>query len=373
MSSPTLAAITLHESGGGVASVSRLIWRVMGDAWGDHRRLVTLTGAPADLDRPRRPTMARRAAFGLRLAAAQSLSPDGWVFFSHLSLARAQRFLPAVVRRRYAVFLHGIEAWRPLNAQEHAVVRGAALRVANSQYTAGQITAANPDIGPIEICPLAYSPGDGTPAASRITAEVPDIGPMAVLLVGRMDAAERYKGHDALLEIWPRIVASRPEARLVFAGDGDDRARLLAKATSLGVAARVTFTGFLTTGALASLYNRAAVFAMPSRGEGFGLVYLEAMRHGLPCIGSTHDAAREVIDDGVSGYLLDQSEGSVLADRITQLLGDEGLRRRLGAAGRLRVEEQFNYRQFAHRLLDLVRQSFGSDVVGVPTVSRALD
>jgi phosphatidylinositol alpha-1,6-mannosyltransferase len=188
-----------------------------------------------------------------------------------------------------------------------------------------------------------------------------------------MDAAERYKGHDALLEIWPRVVASKPGARLVFAGDGDDRARLLAKAASLGMAAHVTFTGFLTASSLANLYGKAAVFAMPSRGEGFGLVYLEAMAHGVPCIGSTHDAAREVIDDGATGFLVDQADGRVLADRITQLLGDDGLRRRFGAAGRRRVEEQFSYRQFSHRLVDLVRRSLGTDVVALPSVSRALD
>jgi len=373
MSTPTLAAITLHESGGGVASVSRLVWRVMGDTWGDHRRLITLSDAPADPDRPKRPTIASRAAFGFRLAAAQTAHPAGWVFFTHLSLARAQRLMPAVLRRQYAVFLHGIEAWRPLNGHEHAVLRGAALRVANSRYTATQIAAANPEIGPIEICPLAYSPAAVTPGTARVTTGAPDVGPKAVLLVGRMDAAERYKGHDELLEIWPRVVASTPDARLVFAGDGDDRARLLTKAASLGVTAHVTFTGFLSTDALASLYNRAAVFAMPSRGEGFGLVYLEAMAHGLPCIGSTHDAAREVIDDGVSGFLVDQADGGILADRITQLLADESLRRRLGGAGRRRVEERFGYRQFSHRLIDLVRRSLGTDVAGVPTVSRALD
>src|SRR5262245_26279930 len=202
MSSPTLAAITLHESGGGVASVSRLVWRVMGETWGDHRRLITLSDAPADPDGPKRPTIGRRAAFGLRLAAAQTAHPDGWVFFTHLSLARAQRLMPAVLRRQYAVFLHGIEAWRPLTEHEHAVLRGAALRVANSRYTATQILAANPEIGPIEVCRLAYSPADAKPATARWTSSAPDIGPKAVLLVGRMDAAERYKGHDELLEIW---------------------------------------------------------------------------------------------------------------------------------------------------------------------------
>ncbi|HKW01235.1 MAG TPA: glycosyltransferase family 4 protein [Vicinamibacterales bacterium] len=373
MASPTLAAVTLHESGGGVASVSRLIWQVMGDTWGDRRRLITLGNAPAYPARRRRPSIAGRAAFGLRLAASQAAHPDGWVFFTHLSLARAQRYVPAMLRRQYAVFLHGIEAWRTLNADEQEILHGAALRVANSRYTASAIAAANPGLGSIEICPLAFAPVDAPSQVKRPCAETPDVGPRAVLLVGRMDAGERYKGHDELLEVWPRVVASTPDARLVFAGDGDDRARLLAKAAALGVASHVIFTGFLPTDGLACLYNSAAVFAMPSRGEGFGLVYLEAMAHGLPCIGSTHDAAREVIDDGATGYLVDQADGHALADRVTKLLVDENLRRRLGAAGRRRVAEQFSYRQFSHRLVDLVRRSLSTDAVGLPSVSRALD
>jgi phosphatidylinositol alpha-1,6-mannosyltransferase len=373
VASPTLAAVTLHERGGGVASVSRLIWQVMGETWGDRRRLITLGGAPSNPGKPRRPSLAGRAAFGLRLAASQAAHPDSWVFFTHLSLARAQRYVPVVLRRQYAVFLHGIEAWRPLNPDEQDILRGAALRVANSRYTASAIAAANPGVGSIDVCPLAFAPVDELPVAPQLTADAPDLGPMAVLLVGRMDAGERYKGHDELLEVWPRVVAARPEARLVFAGDGDDRARLLAKAAALGVAARVTFTGFLPTEGLTRLYNRAAVFAMPSRGEGFGLVYLEAMAHGLPCIGSTHDAAREVIDDGETGFLVDQADGRALADRIAQLLGDDNLRRRLGAAGRRRVAEQFSYEQFSHRLVDLVRRSLSTGAVGLPSVSRVLD
>src|SRR6185295_16066049 len=141
---------------------------------------------------------------------------------------------------------------------EHEILRGAALRVANSRYTASAIAAANPGLGSIEVCPLAFAPVDEPSPARRLCTETPDVGPMAVLLVGRMDAGERYKGHDALLEVWPRVVASRPAARLVFAGDGDDRARLLAKAAALGVASQVTFTGFLPTDGLACLYNRAA-------------------------------------------------------------------------------------------------------------------
>ncbi len=127
-------------------------------------------------------------------------------------------------------------------------------------------------------------------------------------IVARMSSAERYKGHDELLEAWPIVKAHLPDARLVCVGDGDDLPRLQQKAHELGIGSETIFTGFVSADELHGWYDAASVFAMPSRGEGFGLVYLEAMSHGLPCIGSVHDAAGEIIDDGVTGHLVDQSD-----------------------------------------------------------------
>ncbi len=369
MSSPTLAAVTLDESGGGVAAVSRLIWRVMGETWTDRCRLITLGVGPV----PDRPTTADRVKFGLRVGAEQLTRADGWMFFSHLALARTQAYLPAFARRPYVVFLHGIEAWRTLSSSDRDILRRAALRVANSRFTAAEVSAANPGVGPIEVCQLATWP-ESTPGAQALeSSRVPAIGSQAVLLVGRMSSAERYKGHDALLDAWSGVLAAVPGARLVFAGDGDDRVRLAAKAMALGIGERVVFTGFLSMSGLADLYARSQVFAMPSRGEGFGLVYLEAMSHGLPCIGSIHDAAREIINDGETGYLIDQADPVALTARLTALLTDAPTRARLGAAGRHRVEEQFNYPRFAQRLVELVRGAVGVEHAGFAPAARSVD
>ena len=78
-------------------------------------------------------------------------------------------------------------------------------------------------------------------------------------------------------------------------GRGDDVDRLRAKAAALGLGRSVHFPGFLPDAALRAVMRHAAVFAMPSRGEGFGLVYLQAMRAGIPCLGSRDDAAGDVI------------------------------------------------------------------------------
>src|SRR6185436_2909145 len=138
-------------------------------------------------------------------------------------------------------------------------------------------------------------------------------------------------------------VAHVPDAQLLIVGSGDDRQRLEQRAAGSSVALSIIFTGFVDDSALHALYERAAVFALPSRGEGFGLVYLEAMAHRLPCVGSTHDAAGEVILDGQTGRLVEQDDLSAMASAISSLLQDEAERRRMGLAGQERLSNVFSF------------------------------
>lgn len=347
---PAVAAVTLAPEGGGIAAVSRMTWRVLSDRWPDST-LITLVDAAAGPGVPR-PGLASRLRFGAGVLRSQLPGGSGWVFFNHLALARAQQFVPKSIRRPTVVFLHGIEAWRPLPAGTRQMLDDAVLRIANSRHTAELASQANPGLGPVEICPLALERDvDEMDQKDEVPGRA---GAPTVLMLGRMLAAERYKGHDQMLEAWPAVGVKLPTARLVIAGDGDDRPRLEAKARALGVGDRVEFTGFVPDSARDALYRRAQLFAMPSQGEGFGLVYLEAMAHGLPCLGSTQDAAREVIADGVTGYLMNQTDIGGLSSRVVELLTDEPRRRVMGEAGRTRVASRFTYRHFASRLLTLI-------------------
>src|SRR6185369_16030411 len=120
---------------------------------------------------------------------------------------------------------------------------------------------------------------------------------------GRMAASERYKGHDLMLDALPAVIRSAPGTRLVLAGDGDDRARLERRVRDLGLSDDVTFTGFVADSAMRTLYRNAAVFVLPSTGEGFGLVYLEAMREGIPCVAARGSVAEEVFASDDNGVL----------------------------------------------------------------------
>ncbi|MGC4080852.1 MAG: glycosyltransferase family 4 protein [Vicinamibacterales bacterium] len=223
--------------------------------------------------------------------------------------------------------------------------------------------AAHPDIGLVHACPLALLPHE-TPGAHG--EEPLALGPHAVLVVGRMSSGERYKGHDQLIDAWPAVVARVPDAQLVIVGDGDDRARLTARAAAAGsCGASILFTGFIPQADLDALFARAALFALPSRGEGFGLVYLEAMAHALPCVGSIHDAAGDVIVDGVTGRLVDQGDVSNLASTLATLLADAPLRHRMGTAGRERVLAHFTFERFCERALRLIEHAADRQAVAV--------
>jgi phosphatidyl-myo-inositol dimannoside synthase len=346
---PTLAVISLDPAGGGIAVVSRMLWDVFQRQWHQDARLLLLTeGVRA------RPSLAQKVRFALHAARIQALGQTDWILFSHLGLADVQRGLPRKLRARYGIFLYGSEIWRPLTTGERRVLADADLRVAISPFTAARVTDMHPGIGPVEVCPLAL-PSTAPPDPSHAAVDIaPRLGPHAVLVVGRMLNAERYKGHDELIEAWPRIVAHVPDAQLVIAGQGDDVPRLKEKAARSSVGRSITFVGFVSPEARDALYERAALFALPSRGEGFGLVYLEAMSHRRACVGSVHEAARDVIVDGRTGRLVDQDNRDMMADTIASLLLDQEKRRQMGEEGYRRLQEQFTFESFARRVGDLL-------------------
>lgn len=108
---------------------------------------------------------------------------------------------------------------------------------------------------------------------------------------------------------------------------------------------------------IAQLYREASIFAMPSRAETWGDVFLEAMAYGLPCVGTTSNAMPEIIDHGVTGFVVPPDDISSLAAHLEKLLTDASLRERMGAAGRARVESRFTWDQVVRRMLPYLERA----------------
>lgn len=264
--------------------------------------------------------------------------------FDHLGPARVQSFLTRARRSPYLVFLHGIEVWRRLEWDRRRALARADIRLANSQYTRRRATENCPWLPPTEVLHLALETREPCGAVDR--GLVAALGSGYLLTVGRMAQNERYKGHDEVLEALAGFAVGSASVELVIAGDGDDRSRLQAKAVSLGLNGRVNFVGFVNEATLRELYARCRALVMPSRNEGFGLVYLEAMRAGRPCLALRCSAAEEIIDDGITGVLVESGSKEQLKGALAHLLRNDAMVKRLGEAGRRRYETRFTFEAF---------------------------
>ena len=145
-------------------------------------------------------------------------------------------------------------------------------------------------------------------------------GKTVLMTLGRLVSVERYKGFDEALEVLPDLVAALPDVAYLVVGDGTDRARLEEKARALGVADRVVFAGNVPEAEKADHYRLADVYVMPSQGEGFGFVLLEAMACGIPVIASKLDGGREAVRDGQLGLLVDPADRTQLKRAILAAL-----------------------------------------------------
>lgn len=293
-----------------------------------------------------------RAARGsrLRLAAwglAQGFVPQHGRILVNLHAHLLPVALPLVHRgARLAHFLVGIEAWKPLSPLQALALRRATRLVAISRHSEGEFRRSNPSFADADVA-ICH------PGLPELGEKGESIDGAYGLIVGRMSKEERYKGHDLLLEIWGEIMNRHPGAELAVVGDGDDRVRLERKAVSLGLGNAVRFLGRVRDDELDRLYRRSRFFVMPSRHEGFGFVFLEAMRAAKPCIGA-RGAASEIIDDGVTGHVVDPDDRRSVLEAIQRLWADARLRKGMGLRGKARFLSHFTRERFARRFRECV-------------------
>jgi phosphatidyl-myo-inositol dimannoside synthase len=288
---------------------------------------------------------ARRKA-KLVLAAHPNLGP----------VVQAMRL--AAPRLKSIICTHGIEVWEPMSRLRRGALRHANLVLAPSRDTADHVASEQQvPRERIRVLPWALDPQFEAllAAGSQLTPPGDFPAGRVILTVGRWVAEERYKGMDTLITALPRLLTKWPEVQLVLAGSGDDRTWLEELADQSGVNWHVHFLSDLSSAELAACYAACEIFALPSSGEGFGLVYLEAMARGKPVIGGAHGGAPEIIEDSVTGYLVPHGDAVHLATCIDALLADPIHAKEMGMRGKQRAENEFRFNVFAKSLKKILR------------------
>ena len=290
------------------------------------------------------------------LAALRAAGRKPWLVIGmhpHLApIVWAMRMRSPKVRS--IVFAHGIEVWQPLGwprcaalCQPDLVIGPSADTVRHLIHTQG-IRAEK-----VQRLPWGLDPEFEARLATNfqplLSSGFPHGGKI-ILTVGRWDPAEQYKGADTLISALPRVLQTARDTFLVLVGDGADRPRLEQLARDLSVFERTRFLHDLTQDDLFACYAACDIFALPSRGEGFGLVFLEAMAHGKPVIGGAHGGIPDVSEDGVTGKLVPHGDIERLCEALESLLADPARAVEMGARGRERIEGEFSFEQFEDRL-----------------------
>lgn len=272
------------------------------------------------------------------------------VLSGHIVTAPAAAAVARARGGRFVQYLHGDE-FRTRPGLARRAVGWADAVIAVSRHTRQMAIESGCPPDRITVIP----PGVDLPPAVR---RDPDPTP-TILTVARL--VESYKGHDVMIEALGSIGERVPGARWQVVGDGPLREPLEAAARSRGVADVVQFLGGVDDAERDRLYERAHLFAMPSRlpsqglgGEGFGIVYLEAGAHGLPSVAGNVAGARDAVVDGETGLLVDPADPRAVADAATALLTDPERAERMGGAARAFAEEH-SWGRIAARVEELMR------------------
>ena len=351
----TLLAPELFTGGGGIPRILRLYLKAMCElaGGGDQVRFLSLNDSTvdsADLQRyagsrlveweacSRQKVPFMRGA--LRMGRVSDRIVCGHV--AQLPLAMAAAMLNS--RGRYFLVAHGIEVWRQFTLLERMALRRAHCVWCVSEYTRGQL---------LEHCRLPEGKTAVIPNALD-PYMVPLVPPAAaprepvILTISRLSVEDGYKGLNHLIDAMPAVLTRVPGARLRIVGRGNALSSLQARARRNNLAQAVEFPGFRSDRELGEDFANCRIFALPSEKEGFGLVYLEAMANGRPCLGARSGGTPEVIDSE-SGTLVEYGDVPGIASAMVTMLGRDWP---IGPI--LERARTFSYLRFKERLASLI-------------------
>lgn len=271
------------------------------------------------------------------------------VFCGHINLLPVAVLAALLLRAKLVLAVHGTDVWTPPRSLlARLFMPRVDLILSVSQFTLERMSSWVPDVrdratvvpNTVDLERFGLAAKD-----AELVRRLGLDGKRVIMTLGRMAADERAKGFDEVIELMPQLLSRDADLVYLCVGDGDDRPRLQAKAAGLGLGNSVIFTGSVPEAAKPDYFRLADAYVMASRGEGFGIVLLEALACGIPVLGSTADATQEALLYGELGPAVDPGNCDELAAAIMTTLKRprsvppllahydfENFQRRMGAA-----------------------------------------
>jgi colanic acid/amylovoran biosynthesis glycosyltransferase len=264
-------------------------------------------------------------------------------------------FVPALFPVRLSATIHGSGEFNDsMGFMIPEKVQAACLLIAISNYGCSQMmrVSRHEDWSKIRIARLGVDTGK-----LALVARTPRPGgEHEIISVGQLAPA---KGTLILLKACKRLLDRGHLIRLRLVGDGPDRRLLESAAHDLGISGQVIFEGARSHERVLELYRHADIFALASFAEGIPVVLMEAMAMGIPCVSTRITGIPELIEEGVSGFMVPPASEEALAVALERLVEDPELCIRIGLAARAKVVENYNFALNITRVKALFEEFFG--------------
>lgn len=280
------------------------------------------------------------------------------VFCSHINFSPLCYFFKKFLNKDYLILAHGIEAWNIEDNFKIKALKEAKIIITVSNFTKEKITFKVPELkNKIFILPNSIN-GEEFKIQDKplnLLQKYNLTDEKIILTISRLLKSEGYKGYDKIIEALPKIIKVIPNLKYFLVGSGDDMSRIKKLVNDLNLNNYVIMPGFVSDNDLVDYYNLADVFVMPSKGEGFGIVFIEALACGKPVIAGNIDGSKDAILDGELGILVNPDNINEISGAIVKVLKREVQSKLLdGECLRKRVLEAYGFDKFKEKVNNLL-------------------
>ena len=174
-----------------------------------------------------------------------------------------------------------------------------------------------------------------------------------LISIGRFS---REKGFVDLIEVFHKIHEKEPSWKLCLIGDGAERNKIVDRIYQYQLTDAVELHGYLKRDKIDALLHESSIYLMTSYTESFGIVLIEAMSHGVPCIAfSSAEGANDLITNGKNGYLIDNRDFDKMADKVIELINNQKLRKELGTEAK-QISSNYTQKEVKDNWLKLLKK-----------------
>ncbi len=283
--------------------------------------------------------------------------PD-YFFCSHINFGQIAYSCNKIFKIPYVIFTHGIDVWGKPDENKKKFLENSKLVATVSEFTKNKLLENYPGVkNKIFMLPNAIDIEEFYPK-NKSVALVKKYnldGKKVIFTLARLSSLEKYKGYDRMIEALPQVLKKIPNVFYIIGGVGDDKQRIFDLIKEKKLENYVALAGYIKQEELIDYYNLADVFAMPSKGEGFGIVFLEALACGKPVIAGNQDGSTDALLNGKTGILTNPDNVSAIAKAITDVLSGNVDKRLIDSEFLIKsTNEAYGFEEFNKKVISLI-------------------